>query len=104
MNSARSRADKRGPASRPLSGGALRGEWFGGKCAHKLCLLRAEMYGHGRKMQQGKTAIVLFDRVAFCPPAGHLTSSYWAVRIKYVQTAVRSKKTEIPIEALDCRF
>jgi hypothetical protein len=40
------------------------------------------MHGHGRKMQQGKTAIVLFDRVAFCPPAGHLTSSYWIVRLK----------------------
>src|SRR5690606_30750536 len=80
MNSARSRADKRPPDRRHPSGGAVRGEWFGGIGAQKLCLERADMSGHGRKMQRGKTAIGKFDRVAFCPPAGHLTSSYWAAR------------------------
>jgi hypothetical protein len=56
----------------------MRGEWFGVCGAEKLCLERAEMCGHGRKMQRSKTAIGNLDRVAFCPPAGHLTSSYWA--------------------------
>jgi hypothetical protein len=54
-------------------------------------------------MQQDKTAIVLFDRVAFYPPAGHLTSSYW-IACHLQLTIVRSEKTEILIEALDCRF
>jgi hypothetical protein len=82
MNSARSRADKRAPESRNPSRSAVRGEWFGVCGAQKLCLERADMCGHGRKMQRGKTAIGKFDRVAFCPPAGHLTSSYWAAGIR----------------------
>jgi len=55
----------------------MRGEWFEVCGAQKLCLERADMCGHGRKMQRSKTAIDNLDRVAFCPPAGHLTSSYW---------------------------
>src|SRR4051794_22448522 len=78
MNSARSRADKRVPASRNPSRSAVRGEWFWGCGAEKLCLERAGISGHGRNMQRGKTAIVNIDRVAFCPLAGHLTSSNWA--------------------------
>jgi len=82
VNSARSRAGRRATASRGPSGGAGRGEWFEGWCAHKLCLLREDKIGQGRKMQRGKTAIVDFDRVAFCSPAGHLTSSYWAASLE----------------------
>jgi hypothetical protein len=78
MNSARSRADKRRPAGRHPSGGAVRGVWFLGWGAQKLCLERAVMCGHGENMQRGKTAIGNLDRVAFCPLAGHLTSSLWA--------------------------
>jgi hypothetical protein len=44
------------------------------------------MFGHDRKSQHGKTAIVLFDRVAFRPPAGHLTSSNLIVRIRGVHS------------------
>jgi len=40
------------------------------------------MSGHGQKMRRDKTAIVKVDRVAFYPPAGHMTSSYWAAGIR----------------------
>jgi hypothetical protein len=52
-------------------------------------------------MQRGKTAIGKFDRVAFCSPAGHLTSSYWAAGIRGCMAAVRSNGTEIRSEAQD---
>jgi hypothetical protein len=45
--------------------------------AQKLCLPRAGRDGHGRKKLRDKAAIGNFDRVALCPLAGHLTSSYW---------------------------
>lgn len=32
-------------------------------------------------MQRSKTAIVVVDRVTFCPAAGHLTSSYEVIVI-----------------------
>ncbi len=54
-------------------------------------------------MLRDKTAIGDFDRVALCPLAGHLTSSYW-IACHLQLTIVRSEKTEILIEALDCRF
>ena len=46
-------------------------------------------------MQRGKTAIGNLDRVAFCPPAGHLTSSYWAAIASHAVAAVRFLGTEI---------
>lgn len=64
--------------------------------AQKLCLPGAGRNGHGRKTLRDKTAIGYFDRVALCPLAGHLTSSYWV--------AIRQpsgRKAEIHREALD---
>jgi len=56
-------------------------------------------------MQRGKTAIGILDRVAFCPPAGHLTSSYWAARHPEMGGQPSGlKKTEIRCETQDCRF
>jgi len=50
-------------------------------------------------MQHGKAAIE-FDRVALNPPAGHMTSSYWAAP----WGSRPATGTEIRCEAQDCRF
>ena len=73
----------------------MRGEWFEGGGAQNLNGGRTGIKGQGRKMQRAKTAIDNLDRVAFCPPAGHLTSSYWAAIASHAVAAVRSLGTEI---------
>jgi hypothetical protein len=47
-------------------------------------------------MQRNKAAIDV-DRVALCPPAGHMTSSYWAAK----QGSRPVTRTEIHREARD---
>jgi hypothetical protein len=51
-------------------------------------------------MLRDKAAIGDFDRVALCPPAGHLTSSYWVA----LGATVRSEETEIRMKRRICRF
>jgi hypothetical protein len=55
-------------------------------------------------MQHGKTAIGNLDRVAFCPPAGHLTSSYWAAYASHAGSRPVHGEPKFLLEAQDCRF
>jgi hypothetical protein len=55
-------------------------------------------------MQHGKTATGNLDRVAFCPPAGHLTSSYWAALPLTQWQPSGSWEPKFLFETQDCRF
>jgi hypothetical protein len=56
-------------------------------------------------MQRSKTAIVVFDRVTFCPPAGHLTSSYEVIVILGIfDNCPVQRRPKFSIEAQDLQL
>ncbi|MDV3250904.1 hypothetical protein DevBK_06120 [Devosia sp. BK] len=102
-NSAHPRAKSRQPANQITRLGALRGECVENNRARTSHVLRTGKFGHGREKGRSKTAIVFFDRVALCPPAGHMTSSYWAVNLKTVRHRPIPKESKFVIEGAENR-